>query len=132
MPRDKINTVPENLLFVPRGEVEKVIMFQGAELNLILKIMTNKEADKLKEGFISMVGQDVEVDTPGLAEEILKVGLLDINTTFNGKTWPILSDQEKLDAISSMHPDLRDKISQEVMAKSYISRDEKGFLSKRS
>ncbi|MCK5225150.1 MAG: hypothetical protein KAQ89_00375 [Planctomycetes bacterium] len=124
--------VPESILFVPRGEVLKSIEFQGATLNLKLKVMTNKEADSMKEGFVSMVGQDVEIDTSGLAEEIIKIGLLDINTTFNGKTWLELSDAEKLEAISSMHPDLRDDISREVMAKSYITKEEKGFLSKRS
>jgi len=124
--------VPESILFVPRGEVLKTIEFQGATLNLKLKVMTNKEADSMKEGFVSMVGQDVEIDTSGLAEEIIKVGLLDINTTFNDKAWSELSDTEKLDAISSMHPDLRDDISREVMAKSYITKEEKGFLSKRS
>ena len=131
---EKVNTkmVPESILFVPRGEVLKSIEFQGATLNLKLKVMTNKEADSMKEGFVSMVGQDVEIDTSGLAEEIIKVGLLDINTTFNGKTWPELLDAEKIEAISSMHPDLRDDISREVMAKSYITKEEKGFLSKRS
>lgn len=130
--KEDTKMVPESILFVPRGEVLKSIEFQGATLNLKLKVMTNKEADSMKEGFVSMVGQDVEIDTSGLAEEIIKVGLLDINTTFNGKTWPELSDVEKLEAISSMHPDLRDDISREVMAKSYISREEKGFLSRRS
>jgi hypothetical protein len=130
--KENIKMVPESILFVPRGEVNKSIEFQGAILNLKLKVMTNKEADSMKEGFVSMVGQDVEIDTSGLAEEIIKVGLLDINTTFNGKTWPELSDAEKLEAISSMHPDLRDDISREVMAKSYITKEEKGFLSKRS
>lgn len=131
---EKENTkmVPESILFVPRGEVLKSIEFQGATLNLKLKVMTNKEADSMKEGFVSMVGQDVEIDTSGLAEEIIKVGLLDINTTFNGKTWLELTDAEKIEAISSMHPDLRDDISREVMAKSYITKEEKGFLSKRS
>jgi len=130
--KEDTKMVPESILFVPRGEVLKSIEFQGATLNLKLKVMTNKEADSMKEGFVSMVGQDVEIDTSGLAEEIIKVGLLDINTTFNGKTWPELSGTEKLDAISSMHPDLRDDISREVMAKSYITKEEKGFLSKRS
>ena len=129
--KENTKMVPESILFVPRGEVLKSIEFQGATLNLKLKVMTNKEADSMKEGFVSMVGQDVEIDTSGLAEEIIKVGLLDINTTFNGKTWPELSDAEKLEAISSMHPDLRDDISREVMAKSYITKEEKGFLSKR-
>jgi hypothetical protein len=131
---EKENTkmVPESILFVPRGEVLKSIEFQGATLNLKLKVMTNKEADSMKEGFVSMVGQDVEIDTSGLAEEIIKVGLLDINTTFNGKTWLELTDAEKIEAISSMHPDLRDDISREVMAKSYITKEEKGFLSRRS
>ena len=130
--KENTKMVPESILFVPRGEVLKSIEFQGATLNLKLKVMTNKEADSMKEGFVSMVGQDVEIDTSGLAEEIIKVGLLDINTTFNGKTWPELTDAEKLEAISSMHPDLRDDISREVMAKSYITKEEKGFLSKRS
>ena len=130
--KENTKMVPESILFVPRGEVLKSIEFQGATLNLKLKVMTNKEADSMKEGFVSMVGQDVEIDTSGLAEEIIKVGLLDINTTFNGKTWPELSDQDKLEAISFMHPDLRDEISREVMAKSYITKEEKGFLSKRS
>lgn len=130
--KEDTKMVPESILFVPRGEVLKSIEFQGATLNLKLKVMTNKEADSMKEGFVSMVGQDVEVDTSGLAEEIIKIGLLDINTTFNGKAWPELSDTEKLEAISSMHPDLRDDISREVMAKSYITKEDKGFLSKRS
>lgn len=130
--KEDTKMVPESILFVPRGEVLKSIVFQGATLNLKLKVMTNKEADSMKEGFVSMVGQDVEIDTSGLAEEIIKVGLLDINTTFNGKVWPELSDAEKIEAISSMHPDLRDDISREVMAKSYITKEEKGFLSKRS
>ena len=130
--KENTKMVPESILFVPRGEVLKSIEFQGATLNLKLKVMTNKEADSMKEGFVSMVGQDVEIDTSGLAEEIIKIGLLDINTTFNGKTWPELSDPEKLEAISSMHPDMRDDISREVMAKSYITKEEKGFLSKRS
>jgi len=130
--KEDTKMVPESILFVPRGEVLKTIEFQGATLNLKLKVMTNKEADSMKEGFVSMVGQDVEIDTSGLAEEIIKVGLLDINTTFNGKTWPELTDAEKIEAISSMHPDLRDDISREVMAKSYITKEEKGFLSKRS
>ena len=130
--KENTKMVPESILFVPRGEVLKSIEFQGATLNLKLKVMTNKEADSMKEGFVSMVGQDVEIDTSGLAEEIIKIGLLDINTTFNGKTWLELSDAEKLEAISSMHPDLRDDISREVMAKSYITKEEKGFLSKRS
>jgi len=130
--KENTKMVPESILFVPRGEVLKTIEFQGATLNLKLKVMTNKEADSMKEGFVSMVGQDVEIDTSGLAEEIIKVGLLDINTTFNGKAWPELSDVEKIEAISSMHPDLRDNISREVMAKSYITKEEKGFLSKQS
>ena len=130
--KENTKMVPESILFVPRGEVLKSIEFQGATLNLKLKVMTNKEADSMKEGFVSMVGQDVEIDTSGLAEEIIKVGLLDINTTFNGKTWPELTDAEKIEAISSMHPDLRDDVSREVMAKSYITKEEKGFLSKRS
>ena len=130
--KEDTEMVPESILFVPRGEVLKSIEFQGATLNLKLKVMTNKEADSMKEGFVSMVGQDVEIDTSGLAEEIIKVGLLDINTTFNGNTWPELSDVEKIEAISSMHPDLRDDISREVMAKSYITKEEKGFLSRRS
>ena len=130
--KENTKMVPESILFVPRGEVLKSIEFQGATLNLKLKVMTNKEADSMKEGFVSMVGQDVEIDTSGLAEEIIKVGLLDINTTFNGKTWPELSDIDKIEAISTMHPDLRDDISREVMAKSYITKEEKGFLSKRS
>lgn len=130
--KENTKMVPESILFVPRGEVLKSIEFQGATLNLKLKVMTNKEADSMKEGFVSMVGQDVEIDTSGLAEEIIKVGLLDINTTFNGKTWQELSDIDKIEAISTMHPDLRDDISREVMAKSYITKEEKGFLSKRS
>lgn len=130
--KENTKMVPESILFVPRGEVLKSIEFQGATLNLKLKVMTNKEADSMKEGFVSMVGQDVEIDTSGLAEEIIKVGLLDINTTFNGKTWQELSDIDKIEAISTMHPDLRDEISREVMAKSYITKEEKGFLSKRS
>ena len=130
--KENTKMVPESILFVPRGEVLKSIEFQGATLNLKLKVMTNKEADSMKEGFVSMIGQDVEIDTSGLAEEIIKVGLLDINTTFNGKTWLELTDAEKIEAISSMHPDLRDDISREVMAKSYITKEEKGFLSKRS
>jgi len=130
--KTKVKMVPEGKIFVPRGEVNKSIEFQGATLNLKLKVMTNKEADSMKEGFVSMVGQDVEIDTSGLAEEIIKVGLIDINTTFNDKTWLELSDAEKLEAISAMHPDLRDDISREVMAKSYISKEDKGFLSKRS
>jgi len=130
--KTKVKMVPEGKIFVPRGEVNKSIEFQGATLNLKLKVMTNKEADSMKEGFVSMVGQDVEIDTSGLAEEIIKVGLIDINTTFNRKTWLELSDAEKLEAISAMHPDLRDDISREVMAKSYISKEDKGFLSKRS
>lgn len=130
--KEDIKMVPESILFVPRGEVLKTIEFQGATLNLKLKVMTNKEADSMKQGFVDVVGQDVEIDTPGLAEEIIMVGLLDINTTFNGKAWIELSDDEKHDAVSAMHPDLRDDISREVMAKSYITKEEKGFLSKRS
>jgi len=130
--KENTKMVPESLLFVPRGEVDKEIVFQGATLNLKLKVMTNKEADSMKQGFVDVIGQDVEIDTPGLAEEIIMIGLLDINTTFTGKTWIELSDIEKHEAISSMHPDLRDDISREVMAKSYITKEEKGFLSKRS
>jgi len=46
--KTKVKMVPEGKIFVPRGEVNKSIEFQGATLNLKLKVMTNKEADSMK------------------------------------------------------------------------------------
>jgi len=123
--------IPENVLFVPRGTQKKEIDFQGYKVQLEIKVLTNKEADKMKEGFIHLVGEEVEADTAGIAEEIIKVGLLDINTTFEGKEWKVLDADEKSKAVESLHPDLRDLISKEIIAKTNVTPDEKGFLSKR-
>jgi len=123
--------VPENVLFVPRGIVQKTVKFQGYDIDLEIKVLTNKEADQMKEGFIHLVGNDVEADTAGIAEEIIKVGLLDINTTFEGTDWKELDDVGKTKAVGSMHPDLRDMISKEIIAKTNVTTEEKGFLSKR-
>jgi len=126
-----VENIPENILFVPRGTQKKEIDFQGYKVQLEIKVLTNREADKMKEGFIHVIGEEVEADTAGIAEEIIKVGLLDINTTFEGKGWKDLDTDEKSKAVGSLHPDLRDLISKEIIAKTHITREEKGFLSKR-
>lgn len=126
-----VKKIPENILFVPRGVIKKQIDFKGFKVQLEIKVLTNKEADKMKEGFIHLIGEEVEADTAGIAEEIIKVGLLDINTTFEGKDWKSLDTDEKGKAVESLHPDLRDLISKEIIAKTNVTGEEKGFLSKR-
>lgn len=130
--KPKKNMIPEGLLTVERGVQTKTIDFQGVPVEVTLKVMTNAEANALAEEFTEIVGGDFEMDLPLLSEARILRGLLDINTTFGGKEWKELSTPEKREALQVLHPELREKIGNEIFGKSHLTREERDFLRKAS
>jgi len=124
----KQGMIPEEVAFVPRGQKEVTFEFKGYEVVCLLKVLTNKEADDFTDKFISIEDDMPEIDNAGLSEERLLIGLLDINSTFEGKKWTILTYEEKRGAISKMHPKLRDRIGKEIFGQTYVSKEERDFL----
>jgi hypothetical protein len=124
----KQGIIPEEVAFVPRGQKEVTFEFKGYEVVCLLKVLTNKEADDFTNKFVSIEDDQPEIDNAGLSEERILIGLLDINSTFGGKKWPVLTYEEKKEAISKMHPKLRDRIGKEIFGQTYVSKEESNFL----
>lgn len=124
----KQGMIPEEVAFVPRGQKEVTFEFKGYEVVCLLKVLTNKEADDFTDKFISIEDDMPEIDNAGLSEERLLIGLLGINSTFEGKKWETLTYEEKRAAISKMHPKLRDRIGKEIFGQTYVSKEERDFL----
>lgn len=121
--------IPEGLLTVDRGVMNKTIDFQGIPVEVTIKVFTNEEANRLSEEFTELVGGDIEVDIPRMAEERIIRGLIEINTTFNGgQKWSELTNNGKAEALQVLHPELREKIGHEIFGKTHLSREEKDFL----
>lgn len=126
------NMIPENIVFVQRGEKKIAFEFAGYQVEAKIHIFTNREVDEFMKEFLKMDIEEPDVDNAGMAEERLLRGLLDINTTFQGKKWPAMSEAEKKVAVQSMHPKLRDKIGKEIFGEAHLTRSERDFLPKLS
>lgn len=124
--------LPEDSLFTKRGEQERQIIFKEMVVKATIKVFTNRESDELSSEFTTYVGAEAEMDAAGLIEARIIRGLIKINTTFEGKPWTELTPEEKGRAVDCMDPQLREKLSLEILSVSHISPEEKGFLSKRS
>jgi hypothetical protein len=126
---DKV-MIPEGLLTVPRGICKKTIDFQGIPVEVEIKVMTNREANEMNEEFTTIIGSDIEVDLTALAEARIERCLLDINTTFKGKEFTTLSESEKKEFCSELHPELKEKIGNIAFAKTHLTKEDKDFLQK--
>lgn len=129
---ESADTIPEDSLFIKRGEQEKEINFRGMVIKATIKVFTNRESDELSSEFTTYLGAEAEMDAAGLIEARIVRGLISINTTFGGKPWIELTEEDKKKAIDCMDPQLRERLSLEILSVSHISPEEKGFLSKRS
>lgn len=118
--------------FSQRGIIEKTITVLGTDIEIEIKRFTNRESDELMAEFLDIVGDSAEIDSPGLIEERIIRGLININFDFGGKVWTDLNNEEKRNYITMMHPRLRERISLEISGENEISGDEKGFLLKLS
>lgn len=128
---ESADTIPEDSLFMKRGEQEKEINFKGMVIKATIKVFTNRESDELSSEFTTYLGAEAEMDAAGLIEARIVRGLININTTFGSMPWTKLTEEDKKKAIDCMDPQLRERLSLEILSVSHISPEEKGFLSKR-
>lgn len=119
--------IPENITTVKRGESVEKFDFMGYEVVAKVKIMTNREVDNINKEFTEMLGGIADIDVSGLIEERIVRGLLDINTTHQGKPWTELTTEEKREWVTVCHPELREKIAGIIMGAIYLTPKEKHF-----
>jgi len=58
-------------------------------------------------------------------------GILDINTTYKGKVWKEMSDDEKREFLDIVDTEIKGKIMKLIMASAHLNKEERGFLRKR-
>lgn len=125
--------IPKSKCFTRRGIVRKIIEFSGEELDIELRILTNRENDELMNEFTNMDTGEADIDMPGLLEERVLRSIIDLGIDFgDGRTWKDLKDKEKREELDEMDPMLRERLSKEAMGMNTLSLEEKGFLQKRS
>lgn len=125
--------IPRSKAFTRRGIVRKTMDFNGEEFDVELKVFTNRENDELMNEFTEMDTGEADMDMPGLIEERIIRGLIDINVDFgDGKTWKDLEEKEKRKELGEMDPKLRERFSKEIMGINTLNPEEKGFLRKRA
>lgn len=122
-----MGNIPEEITSVKRGEKIETFDFKGYEVIAKIKVMTNREVDSINKDFTEMFGGVAEVDVPGLIEERIVRGLIEINATHNGISYSELSDGEKREWIGVCHPELREKIAGIIMGATYLTPKEKHF-----
>lgn len=120
--------IPENVMFVPRGQKEVNFEFGGYTVIANLRVLTNKEVDEFMSRFVIMDNDEPDVDNAGLAEGRIVNCLIEINTTFKGKSWSELTNEGKRDAVSCMHPKLRERLGKEIFGQTHLSKEDKDFL----
>lgn len=118
--------------FTKRGEIRKTINVLNTKIEITIIRFTNKENDDLASEFLTLAGDTVEIDAPGLLDARIMKGLIDMNFDFGGRSWKDLSEDEKRGYMDTMHPKLREAISNEIAGENTISEEEKGFLLKLS
>lgn len=122
------NMIPENEIFVPRGIKNVEFKFGKNLIEAEIKVLTNSEVDNLATDCYDKIGEEIEIDIPALSRKRIQVGLIDINTTFGGKGWKELSDDEKFSAIDQMDRSLREQLANYIVGESSISQEEHNFL----
>jgi hypothetical protein len=123
--------IPKSKCFTRRGITRKILDFGGEELDVELKVFTNRENDELMNEFTELDTGETDIDMPGLIEERIMRGLIDINIDFGeGNTWRNLEDGERRKELGEMDPKLRERISREIMGINTLNQEEKGFLRK--
>ncbi|MFA7147522.1 MAG: hypothetical protein WC109_01685 [Syntrophomonadaceae bacterium] len=125
--------IPKSKCFTRRGITRKVIDFEGEELDIELKVLTNHESDELMSEFTDLDSGDTDLDMPGLIQARILRTLIDLNVDFGeGRTWKDLDEEERIQVLDEIDPKLRERISKEAMGINTLNQEEKGFLRKQS
>ena len=122
--------IPENVLVRKTGVQSKEIKFGDYVVKVKIKVMTNREIDDMAVRNIVYEGDSATPNPQAITNEAVTTGLLDINTTFKGKKYPELDDEEKGEFLDTIDNQLRDKIAYAVMGVNHVIGQERDFLSK--
>lgn len=123
-----------NQFFIQRGEVKRVIEYNGEDIAITINIPTNFEHDRLMEEFTEIT----ELGTNVKASEMIEARMIrnivdlpfeiprteDVNGEYVG--WKDATIDEKRCAIRSMDQKLRESINIKLIGTSELSEDEKG------
>lgn len=120
--------IPENVLVTPRGVQIKKIPFGSYTVEVKVRVKTNKEIDDLAVKHVTYEDDMAIPDAKAITNEAIITGLLDINTTFNGKRYPDLDEDERDDFLDTMDSKLRDSIAKAVLGVNHVMGKERDFL----
>lgn len=120
--------IPEGALITKRGIQTISIPWKGLVVKVKVKVMTNKEIDELTMKNVIYEDGEPSVDASALTDAAILDGLLDINTTYNGKKYYDLDEEERGEFLNSVEPKLRDSIAKAVMGTNHVIGKERDFL----
>lgn len=123
-----------NQFFIQRGEVKRIIEYNGEDIEIVLNIPTNFEHDSMMEEFTEVTELGTNVKASEMIEARMIRNIVDLpfevprTEDVDGEyvSWANATTDEKRCAIRSMDQKLRERINNRLVGEIELSEDDTG------
>lgn len=123
-----------NQFFIQRGEVKRIIEYNGEDIEIVLNIPTNFEHDSMMEEFTEVTELGTNVRASEMIEARMIRNIVDLpfeiprTEDVNGEyvNWANATTDEKRCSIRSMDQKLREMINNKLIGETELSEEDTG------